>query len=768
MASPLGSNKGTPEIRRRHCLSLQDKLRLLRELDEGEGRKTNLAHKFGISKSTLSSIIATRSKIENAFRMAKFSPNRKRLRMGKYSRLEDQLLAWYKKELESGSEVADALLENKAREFARHMNLDDFCASTGWLHRFKERKGLGHWAKSCGVKEEESTDAQLKEKHVYNLPVRTSLKYSDASVAEADSCLAEFTSWTDSTNWTEAVLPDLLRTYTPSNIYSVTETGLYFKCLPFGMNSLRGQTCAGGDHALERLTVVTAANLDGSSKLPLFCVGKERNPKCFRGVKHFPVTYKCSYNAWMTPEFFCSWIKELDTFFTKEGKKVAILVDTSPAHMKPPYLKSVELIFLPPHTSRCMQSQNKGIVYFLKWKYRELMLKRMILHFETHESAKPFQWSVLDALHDLKRAWDRLPPNIVHNCFTETGFSIPQSDKTTSEVSSDHMLQRQIYRSLYQRVSLHIPVDMSMEDYITVDKRVVTWDQMGMVSKIISNTCYNTGFIRSKQNGLTCDDSLIMRKPFPESMEVSPSLEAITSASEEVKPDNQLSRLPNGAAFMISTPGHVAMLNNSLHENGTNCNDNQPDSDVQSCGQVSPSTPNCVSLQTSISTSPILSSATPMEENGSNCNPSNDVDITFNTSMTSDTSALAFVLNSGYAESNGNSNVKNCVSETLAVSTGATTGCVAEEKEKPSLFHRSHNCTITVDVKEPEETVPPPSLREAHNALLLLRRLVESTATSRNEAVDMFGCLNQLEDFIEKQVIIAPRQTSILDFFNRL
>ncbi|CAL1535855.1 unnamed protein product, partial [Lymnaea stagnalis] len=292
-------------------------------------------------------------------------------------------------------------------------------------------------------------------------------------------------SWHDSTNWTDAVLPDLLRTYSPANIFSVTETGLFFRCLPVGMNHLRGQTCSGGEHASERLTIITAVNLDGSCKLPIFCVGKGVSPKCLNGIKNLPITYRTSNKAWMTSSLFSEWILGLEGQFLNEGRKVAMLVDTSPTHVQPGDLHAIDLIFLPPHTSRNPQSQDKGIIYVLKQRYREEMLKKLILHLEFTPQ------EIQHAMHGLRKAWDSISPETVRSCFIATGFSIPKADNSSSEVALSSRSHQLHEMSLFQRVSANIPVDMSLVDYINVDRRVVTWDQMGMVSRIISTTCAN-------------------------------------------------------------------------------------------------------------------------------------------------------------------------------------------------------------------------------------------------------------------------------------
>ena len=81
------------------------------------------------------------------------------------------------------------------------------------------------------------------------------------------------------------VLPRLLEGYEPRNVFNADETGLFWRATPTTTLELKGKKCYGGKLSKERITVLVAANADGTEKLPLFSIGKFKTPRCFKNIK---------------------------------------------------------------------------------------------------------------------------------------------------------------------------------------------------------------------------------------------------------------------------------------------------------------------------------------------------------------------------------------------------------------------------------------------------------------------------------------------------
>ncbi|XP_033124697.1 tigger transposable element-derived protein 4-like [Anneissia japonica] len=132
--------------------------------------------------------------------------------------------------------------------------------------------------------------------------------------------------------WTEGKLKDILNRYEASDIYNADETGLFWQMLPEKSLGFIGKEYHGGKQAKTRITVLVAANMDGSDKLPLFVIGKSKNPRAYKNVKKLPVKYTNNKKAWMTGVLFESWLNKLNSKRRLSGRKIAMVVDNCTAH----------------------------------------------------------------------------------------------------------------------------------------------------------------------------------------------------------------------------------------------------------------------------------------------------------------------------------------------------------------------------------------------------------------------------------------------------
>ncbi|XP_025425060.1 tigger transposable element-derived protein 4-like [Sipha flava] len=99
---------------------------------------------------------------------------------------------------------------------------------------------------------------------------------------------------------------------------SKDETALFFKCLPDKTFTFKEEKCHGGKHSKDRLTILLAVNMDGSEKLTPLLIGKAAKPRCFNGIRSFPITYCSNKKAWMTTELFNEWLFSLNEDMKKQ------------------------------------------------------------------------------------------------------------------------------------------------------------------------------------------------------------------------------------------------------------------------------------------------------------------------------------------------------------------------------------------------------------------------------------------------------------------
>ena len=120
--------------------------------------------------------------------------------------------------------------------------------------------------------------------------------------------------------WNETTLPTLLANYSLNNIYNADEFGLFFQCLPDKSYQLKSGKCSGGKHGKVRITGLAAANATGE-KLPMFVVGKARNPRCFKNIKKLPCRYRAQRKSWMDSALFEEWVRGVKQKVSSRRKK---------------------------------------------------------------------------------------------------------------------------------------------------------------------------------------------------------------------------------------------------------------------------------------------------------------------------------------------------------------------------------------------------------------------------------------------------------------
>ena len=283
--------------------------------------------------------------------------------------------------MDQGASISGPLLIEKAQKFATDMGYDDFKCSQGWLTSFKER---------------------------YNIKLR-SIQGEERSVKTED---------VDA--WHQTVWTEILQEYEAKDIYNCDESGLFYRILPNRTLAFKGQKCAGGKMSKERISIMFCANMDGSYKVPLLCIGKSQKPRSFRGHLTLPTEYKANSTAWMTSEIFMEWLRKLDSKMSLQRRKIALLLDNCSAHPKTVSgLKSVRMFFLPPNCTSVLQPMDQGIIICFKHHYKTAINKKNI---EALENGTEFSLSLLEALREAQRAWAKVTPETISNCWLHMPF----------------------------------------------------------------------------------------------------------------------------------------------------------------------------------------------------------------------------------------------------------------------------------------------------------------------------------------------------------
>lgn len=240
--------------------------------------------------------------------------------------------------------------------------------SEGWLHGFKTR---------------------------YNVKLRT--QHGDAGSVNPVEHIVDMDR-----------LRGVVSQYTASDTYNIDETGLCWKASP--NRTLSSVQQAGRKYGKERITIVNALNADGTHRLPLWFIGKAKNPRCFRGVNMQAQNciWESNKTAWMRTDVFERWLRWFDIQVV--GRRVLLLMDNFSAHLavteaiqrgdsEP--LRHVQIEYLPPNTTSVYQPLDQGIIANFKVHYRKRWVEYMVEEYEadrdplkTINVLKALRWSM--------------------------------------------------------------------------------------------------------------------------------------------------------------------------------------------------------------------------------------------------------------------------------------------------------------------------------------------------------------------------------------
>ncbi|XP_064468658.1 tigger transposable element-derived protein 4-like [Ornithodoros turicata] len=285
---------------------LETKMQILRDVERGQDSKTEIAKNYGIKKSTLSTYIKNKGAIFSAHEKENMEPSRKRLRTSAHPNVEDAVITWIKHVRSRNLPLSGPIIAAKARDFASQMGIEDFTASEGWLTRFTARHGLT-FRSVCGER------------------------------ADVDNATCE--------QWLSGKLRELLASYSLDDVFNADETVLYYKLPPNKTITYKDDSCAGGKRSKVRITVMVCANATGTERCRLLAIGKASKPRCFKGIRTYPVDYKANTKAWMTAKIFADWVRTLDRKFASQGRKILLFVDNCTAHCEVQGLKAIRLAF---------------------------------------------------------------------------------------------------------------------------------------------------------------------------------------------------------------------------------------------------------------------------------------------------------------------------------------------------------------------------------------------------------------------------------------
>lgn len=421
-------------------LTLTEKIKILREVDNGRKTKTEIAKQYGIPLSTLSTFIKNRETIESQAESGETDGSKKRNRGAKHERLERELLDWFFQCRSNNIPLSGPLVKEKADMIALKSGIEFKC-SNGWLQRFQKRNNI--------------------------VSLRVTGEGSSVDKGAADT-------------WRENV-KHILQDYAAKDIFNMDESGIFFNILPDRTLAVKGERCHGGKRSKERLTVALCCNSDGTEKHPPWIIGKYANPRCFKGVKTLPCNYRSNKNAWMTASLFREWLLSFERRMAGQNRKILLIMDQCTAHnIEGLPLRNIKVLYLPANTTSYLQPLDQGIIYCLKGGYRKKLVRYFIRETARNVRVQEIRkWNVLDAMRNVCVSWEEISSSVIANCFRKAGFGEAMaSDEGDAEEDFD-----------WPELTGEVECPTNFRDYIVCDDNVIATSDESRAHESGGNLC---------------------------------------------------------------------------------------------------------------------------------------------------------------------------------------------------------------------------------------------------------------------------------------
>jgi len=222
--------------------------------------------------------------------------------------------------------------------------------------------------------------------------------------------------------------------------------------------AFKNEKCNSGEYSKERLTLLLAINMTGTDKLKPLLIGKSKNPKCFTGIKSFPVEYTANKKAWMTSELFVEWLLRIDSQMKTHKRKIVLFIDNSPAHDNIPDCQAVKVTFLP-------QPFDQRIIKTFKTLHRKEIVRQIISDMDDQKSTSI---DILQAMRTVDKAWRNITTTIV-NCFRSSGFLFGAGEDDTLIPIIDNTVTNREWALITSHCGI---MEEPFENFVEIDRNV--------------------------------------------------------------------------------------------------------------------------------------------------------------------------------------------------------------------------------------------------------------------------------------------------------
>jgi hypothetical protein len=152
---------------------------------------------------------------------------------------------------------------------------------------------------------------------------------------------------------------------------------------------------------MTRVLVLGLSNSAGTHKSNLAVIAKSINPRCFKGVKIFPVIYHATTKGQITTKLLLDWFEK---YFVPEARahciavgldpkyKTVLLLDSCSAHANAELLvkNNLQGMSLSPNSMSVIHPCYQSILHSMKCKYSSIHVHQLLLACNDGEDVQEF------------------------------------------------------------------------------------------------------------------------------------------------------------------------------------------------------------------------------------------------------------------------------------------------------------------------------------------------------------------------------------------
>jgi len=372
--------------------------------------------------------------------------NNFREKSSNYPQLEEVMIIWVDQQISRNLTISGPIIQQKAKECANLLDINNFSASAGWLANFKSRNNL----------------------HAFKI----SGEAGSAPIDELPQMKVE--------------LQEVLQGYELKDIWNYDETALFWRLEP--CKTIAHTPVLGKKRSKERVSILVTCNASGDEKLPLVYIHKYETPRALIGIekRSLPVWYYWNSKAWMQRSIFKHYLERLNSKMVRENRHIILLMDNARCHKSDNInnLSNVKIHFLPPNTTSYLQPLDQGIIYSLKAQYCKLLCQNRIQIYDLYEEGDsiPPPVNIFDSINLIANAWKNVTKKTILNSWAKTEI-LPDNmrDSEYFSDSSDTIDEENIDEELQLLINeLALTEPLNVNEYINIDDKLSTEEELSL------------------------------------------------------------------------------------------------------------------------------------------------------------------------------------------------------------------------------------------------------------------------------------------------